>query len=74
MLRQTGMPNITRPAKVTKEQRRALEALGRRRSAKAGLVRRVRVILLSAEGTSGAEIARRVGLSQEPRFPDSRGR
>lgn len=36
-----------------------------KRGAQAGLVRRVRVILLSADGLSGAEIAVRVGLSQE---------
>lgn len=42
-----------------------LEALVARPSAPAGLVRRARVILLSAEGISGVEIAGRLDLSRE---------
>lgn len=42
-----------------------LEALIARPSAPAGVVRRARVILLSATGTSGAEIAARLDLSPE---------
>ena len=42
-----------------------LEALIARPSAPAGLVRRARVILLSAAGESGADIAARLGLSPE---------
>jgi transposase len=65
MIRRTDMGNITRPAKVSAEQRIDLEALMAKRVARAGFVRRVRVILLSADGVSGAEIAQRVGVSQE---------
>jgi transposase len=42
-----------------------LEALVARPSAPAGVVRRARVILLSAAGVTGAEIARRLALSPE---------
>ena len=59
------MGNITRPAVVTDEQRAELEALAKRRVAHAGFARRVRVILLSSAGVSGAEIARRFGVTQE---------
>jgi transposase len=50
---------------LSAEQRRALEAIVARRSEAAGLVRRARVVLLSDEGVTGAEIARRVGLTSE---------
>lgn len=43
----------------------ALEAIVNRRSEAAGLVRRARVVLLTAEGVAGNEVARRVGLSCE---------
>jgi len=46
-------------------ERRALERVLARRSAHAGHARRVRVILLSAEGVSGREIAKRVGISEQ---------
>ncbi len=46
-------------------QRKALEALLVRRSAHAGHVRRARIVLLSAEGISGREIAERVGISEQ---------
>ena len=47
--------------KVSIEERRALERVVARPSEAAGLVRRARVILLSASGVSGAEIALRLG-------------
>lgn len=51
--------------KVTTEQRRELEAITARHSAAAAVVRRARVILLSADGVSGFEIARRLELWPE---------
>jgi transposase len=47
------------------EQREDLEALVARPKAPAGHVRRARIILLSADGVLGSEIATRVGMSQE---------
>lgn len=47
------------------KQRRALQQLLARPSEAAGVVRRARVILLSAEGVAGSEIATRLGLSRE---------
>jgi transposase len=62
MIRLSGMAiDLT----ITSTQRRELEALVSRRSARAGHVRRARVVLLSAEGKSGAEIATRVGITPE---------
>lgn len=55
----------TKPLDLTPTQRRALEALLAQRSARAGTVRRARVVLLCADGVSGVEIATRVGLSEE---------
>lgn len=46
-------------------ERKALERLLARRSAHAGHVRRARVILLSAEGVPGLEIAERVGITKQ---------
>lgn len=56
-----------RPAliKLTAKKRAELEATVARSSAAAGLVRRVRVVLLSADGVTGAEIARRLDLTPE---------
>src|SRR6266852_9542249 len=51
--------------KITTKQRHVLEGIVGRPSESAGLVRRVRVILLSAEGVAGLEIARRLDLSPE---------
>lgn len=51
--------------KVTTKQRQVLESIVGRPSESAGLVRRVRVILLSAEGVAGLEIARRLDLTPE---------
>lgn len=50
---------------IPRKQKEVLTALQRSSSAAAGLVRRARVILLSAEGVSGQEIGRMVGLSPE---------
>jgi transposase len=47
------------------EQRQALQAIVARRSEAAGVVRRARVVLLSDQGVSGAEIARRLDLTVE---------
>lgn len=49
---------------LTEKQRVELQAIVARPSERAGLVRRARVILLSAEGLKGREIARRLALSQ----------
>jgi transposase len=54
----------TVPLVVTEQQRRALEELASRPSLSHGHARRVRVVLLSADGVSGVEIARRVGLTE----------
>ena len=50
---------------LTRKERHALEALTKRLSEPAGRVRRARVILLSAAGESGVEIATRLDLSPE---------
>ena len=50
---------------LTAAQRRRLEAIVAQRSARAGHVLRVRVVLLSAEGVRGSEIAGRLGIRQE---------
>lgn len=54
-------------AKITLKgaDRRSLEQLVAKRSAPAGHVRRARVILLSADGVAGKDIATRVGLTPE---------
>lgn len=51
--------------KVTPKQRAELERIVARASEGAGLVRRARVILLSAEGITGKEVALRLDLSAE---------
>jgi transposase len=61
------MPKRGRPITVielSEEEREQLEAVTRRRRAAKSDVQRARVILLSAEGCPGTEIARRVGLSE----------
>lgn len=50
---------------VTRKQRNVLQALVTRASEPAGLVRRGRVILLSAAGESGVDIAARLDVSPE---------
>ncbi|MBZ0116805.1 MAG: IS630 family transposase [Sandaracinaceae bacterium] len=51
--------------KVSAKQKRALDAIVARPSESAGLVRRARVILLSAGGVAPSEIAVRLDLSRE---------
>lgn|SRR3569832_96331 len=55
-------PHVIRPSR---KQRAILEEMIGRPSEGAGLVRRVRVVLLSADGVSGKEIAVRLDLSAE---------
>ena len=55
-------PHVIRPST---KQRARLEEIVARPSEAAGLVRRVRVVLLSADGVSGKEIAMRLDLSPE---------
>ncbi len=50
---------------LTTSQREELEKLTAQRNAPAGHVRRGRIILLSADGIAGREIATRVGISEE---------
>jgi transposase len=56
---------MSRTVEVNAVQRRALEKLVARPTAPAGHVRRARVILLSAAGQPGVEIARRLAISPE---------
>jgi hypothetical protein len=51
--------------KVTAQQRRELEAIVSRPSETASVVRRARVVLLSADDVPGLEIARRLDLTPE---------
>ena len=53
----------TTPVILTAKQRRALEAVLGQPSARAGHARRIRVVLLSADGLPGTEVARRVGIT-----------
>ena len=55
--------NTTKPLKVAPSELRELEELVRRRTARAGHVRRARVVLLAAQGISGEEISRRLSLT-----------
>lgn len=55
--------NTTKPLKVTPSELQELEELVRKRTARAGHVRRARVVLLAAQGISGAEISRRLSLT-----------
>ena len=54
-----------RDLRLNLTQRKALEVLLARRTAHAGHVRGARVVLLSADGISGREIAERVGTSEQ---------
>jgi hypothetical protein len=54
----------TLPLSVTSEQRRELEELASQRNLKQGHSRRVRVVLLAADGVAGVEIGRRLSLSE----------
>lgn len=51
--------------KISAKQRRELESIIARPSEKAGLVRRARVVLLSADGIAGREVATRLDLTPE---------
>lgn len=53
------------PLKITAKQREELEKLVAQRSAPAGQVSRARIVLLTWEGLSGAEIAGRLAVTQE---------
>ncbi len=57
------MANRVRPIVVTETDRTALERLQRAGSTRAGLSRRVRAVLLMAQGLSGVEIAERTGYT-----------
>src|SRR5690349_1658773 len=54
----------TRLVRLTSKQREALEGILQQPTARAGHARRVRVILMSADGVTGREIARRVGITE----------
>lgn len=49
---------------MTRRQREKLEELAAKSTLKQGHARRVRIVLLAADGVSGVEIAKRVGISQ----------
>jgi transposase len=55
----------THVIRLTSKQRRELQRLVKRPAEAAGVVRRAHVVLWSADGISGAEIARRLHLSGE---------
>ena len=57
----TGRPK--KPLTVSVEERKQLQAWASSRSLPHGLVRRARIVLMSAEGMSNTAIARRLGLS-----------
>jgi transposase len=57
--------HTTLRVRVTRKQQKQLEALIARPSAPAGVVRRARVVLLSAAGASGIDIAVQLDLSPE---------
>ena len=59
------MMGALRAMKVTSKQQAELRAIVAKPTAAAGLVRRARVVLLSAEGVPGAEIAVRLELTPE---------
>ena len=65
------MANRVRPIVVSEADRAELERLQRPRRQPAGLSRRVRAVLLMAQGLSGVEIAERVGLHGGAGEPDS---
>ena len=61
------MSKLGRPViaiELSKEEKAQLEGLVRRRRAAKADVQRAKVVLLSAQGCAGKEIARRVGLSE----------
>src|SRR5262247_4411522 len=58
-----SMANHVRPITVTASDRAELERLHRASSTPAGLSRRVRAVLLMAQGVSGVEVAERIGYT-----------
>lgn len=58
----TGRPNSR--VQVSKEERAQLESIVRSRSLPHGLVRRAKIVRLSADGVGGTEVARRCGVSR----------
>lgn len=50
---------------VTAKQRKELEAIVSRRNSPAGIVTRARIVLLTADGLKGGEIAKRLEVTQE---------
>ena len=57
-------PRSARVVELSAEARAALEALTRRTTAAAGLVRRARMVLLAAQGLPLDQIARTVGADR----------
>lgn len=57
----TGRPK--QPLTLSREERQQLEALASSRSLPHGLVRRSRIVLMSADGATNTEIARKLGLT-----------
>ncbi len=57
-------PRSARVVELTSEERASLEALARRTTAAAGLVRRARMILLAGEGLPLDRVARQVGADR----------
>jgi transposase len=57
-------PRSARVVTLSVEERAALEALSRRTTAAAGLVRRARMVLLAADGMPLDRIARTVGADR----------
>jgi len=58
----TGRPKT--PVVLADEQREQLQTWARSRSLPQGLVNRLRIVLLAAEGVSNREIGARLGLSE----------
>jgi transposase len=65
--------SVAAPLVLREGDRSRLESLVRSSSARVGLARRARIVLLAAEGVPNAEIARRTGTSR-PTVVDWRGR
>src|SRR4030095_10480034 len=59
----TAVANRVRPIALSDTDRAELERLHRASSTRAGLSRRVRAVLLMAQGLSGVEIAERIGYT-----------
>src|SRR4029453_17917594 len=59
----TAVANRVRPIALSDTDRAELERLHRASSTPAGLSRRVRAVLLMAQGLSGGEIAERIGYT-----------